>query len=132
MNKNNIKTVFLTIAANMVLFAGCMGPNHLTYTPGTSLTPKQKAAVDALNDSTLNARIGAYMAYSGDYLASNKQLDKKFGFSNNYSSLKDKPMFAGKLNVKNPAEYSKFLYRFERDSIEARYIELAKNLEIQK
>ncbi len=106
------------------------------YTPGQSLPEAKRELVNQMNDSTLNARVGQYYALWEDYI------NQLYGWSSAEEKYTPKmqrrlhnPRFEEYLNANNVntnGKYLKLLKRYERDSIETRYKQLAKQLAKQK
>lgn len=132
-NKQENLISFITIVLIMGGFV-CMNhwgkerQKHSNYAPGKSLSRTESAAVDALQDSTLVQRINTYNAMLYDYhqmLARShmRKKDKFNAFELNRAGLPK--LFNDNDTLR---QYDDNLRKYERDSIEARYQQLHRQL----
>lgn len=98
--------------------------NHKLYTPGQSLSCKERKIVEQAGDSALNARIGRYNNLRADLqtqrqLAREKYHTPKVDFKKIPQKRNDLPK-----NILTIYDYDQFLKVYERDSIEKKYKKL--------
>lgn len=109
------------------------------YTPGESIKKSERVAVNAMQDSILNARVAKYNKLLADY----KSARECAVAPNAYTPFMDRPVHsyyqekltAANLGYPTPRtlrQYKTILEDYARDSIETRYQELRDILTAQK
>ncbi len=118
-------------------FTAAYRQNHHNYVPGGNLPRAVRDSINALGDSVLVARWRQYdalrddyddqrMFYAGDSLTRKYNWDMDLVLHN--PSRKAFPDWDSNQNKYRVRDYHKFLRRYERDSINARYRQLYKGI----
>ena len=113
--------------------------NGNLYTPGESIKKSERAAVNAMQDSTLNARVAQYNKLLADYksarecaVAPNAHISFEERTVHPYYQKKLKAANLGCMLPRTLRDYKNILNDYARDSVETRYQELRDMLNAQK
>lgn len=101
---------------------------HAGYEPGKSLNRKERMEVNAMNDSTLNSRIATYNLMRRDYnqMLNNSHERNKEKFNSFELNKAGLPRFFNDNDTIRKQD--EMMRKFERDSIEARYQQLQRQI----
>lgn len=128
----SVKDARVTMGILAAFFIACTGLfmrdqeiQRENYTPGKSVSRKERVAVEAMNDSTLNANLKTYKSLVHDHRVAYAHATREYPGAgrmkyemHHWLRPNDK--------VKTVKDFYKYLKQYEASKIEARYKELAK------